>query len=176
MTMRGLIVAMGMAAAAIAGPVLAHDTDAPRAGRGGDRGMAERMGKRLELTADQQAKIRQLNEAHGAAMKAKHEAQRALVKDLRELVKSKAADGALTAKLDALTAGHRAIEASEQAHRDAIAAILTPMQKAKFVLWLAHKMERGGHWKQGKDGNGGKDMKGKAEGHDEHGDGDDDDD
>ena len=137
--------------------------------------MAERMAKRLELTADQQARIKQLNEAHWADLKAKREAQEALVKDLRELVKSKAADGALTAKLDALKAGHQAIEAAEQAHRDAVAAILTPMQKAKFVLWMAHRMEKGGRWKKGMDDRGGKDMKGKAEGHDEHGDGDDDD-
>src|SRR5262245_7275424 len=98
MTTRGWTVAAGMAAMlAINGPVLAHDTDAPR--EGGGRDMAERMAKRLELTADQQTKIKALNESHWQAMKARHEAQRALIKDLRELVKSKAADAALTAKL-----------------------------------------------------------------------------
>ena len=163
MTMRWMVTVAGLTAALTAGPALAHDTDAPNAGRGKGQDMAERMGKRLDLTPDQQSRIKALNEAHWAAMKPKHEAQRALVKDLRELVKTKAADSAITAKLDAIKAGHQAIEAAQQAHQDAVAAILTPMQKAKFVLWLVKKIDTG---MDGMHGGDGKDWKNKKEGHD----------
>lgn len=175
---RLLATVAGLVAAVAAGPVQAHDaaprtaesgTDAPKDGKGG--GMIERMAKHLDLTADQQARIKALNEAHWAAMKPKHEAQEALVKELQELVKTKAADSALTAKLDALKAGRQEIQAAQQAHQDAVAAILTPRQKAKFVLWMVKKMEHG-EWKEGK---GGKDWKDKQEGHEEK-DGKDDDD
>jgi len=169
MTRAWSMVGAGLAMVLAAGPVLAHDTDAPKDGKGA--GMMERMAKHLDLTADQQAKIKSLNEAHWAAMKPKREAQKALVRELEELVKAKAADGALSAKLDALKAGHQEIQAAQQAHQDAVAAILTPMQKAKFVLWMVRKMEKG-EWKEGR---GGHDWKDKKEGHDEK-DGKDDDD
>ncbi len=162
---RWMAVAM-VAALAAAGGAAAHDPEAAGPGPGG--AMPERVAKRLDLTQDQQAKIKALNEAHRAAMKPKWEAQEALLKDLRELVKSKAGDAALSAKLDALKQGHLAIQAAQQAHQDELAAVLTPMQKAKFVLWMAKRMGGEGGW-QGRGGRGGKDMRDGAEGHPDEG-------
>lgn len=182
MTMRRMIAVAGMAAAVAAGSVRAHETAPPSTGKGRGGGMADRMAKRLELTAEQQAKIQQLNEAHRPLMRTKHDAQRALLKDLRGLVKAKAADGALTAKLDALKKGRLDIEAAMQAHQEAVAALLTPTQKARFVLWMSKRMDggrlggKGGAWRDGREGHEGGDWKDQREGHDEKGAKDDDDD
>jgi len=131
-------------------------------GKGGHEGMLK---EKLGLTDEQAAKFKDARKANREAMQPLMEKMKTDVDSLRVLVDKKASDKDLSAQLDTLKADKQAVDDQQKKQMDAMAAILTPLQKAKFVINMADHMHRGmggrGGWNHGgKDGKGDGDDKG----------------
>ena len=113
---------------------------------GGDMGKHMKM---LELTADQQAKLKTIREEQMKVQKPLWEQLGTQMKELKELVDAKAADDKLTAKLDQIKATNETIETNRKKFEADRAAVLTPMQRAKSALWMGKQMKEGEHWGKG---------------------------
>ena len=141
----------------------AHDDESEHKGR-----MDRKMGK-LELTSDQQAKMKVIGQDQGRTMGALHETFKIRMDELRLLVDSKASDDKLTAKVAEVKAAFEAMEAGRRKFMEQRSAVLTPMQRARATLRMGHMMREGrmGGW--GENGNkGGGKRKGGKEGHEGH--------
>jgi Spy/CpxP family protein refolding chaperone len=119
-------------------------------------------GDKMGLTDEQMAKFKDARKADREAMKPLMEKMKTDVDSLRVLVDKKASDKDLSAQLDVLKADKQAVEDQRKKQMDAMAADLTPLQKAKFVINMADHMNRGmgghGGWHHGdKGGKGGGD-------------------
>jgi Spy/CpxP family protein refolding chaperone len=116
--------------------------------RGGDW-MGGKMGKALQLTPDQHAKIKAINEEQMKTQKPLWESLGAQLKELKTLVEAKAPDGQLTAKLDQIKATRDQIETNRMNFQGQKEAVLTPVQRAKWTLAMAKHMKEmmGGHGK-----------------------------
>jgi Spy/CpxP family protein refolding chaperone len=160
------ITALGLATAIWGTPLLnAHDADKDNGKEehgawGKERG--EHMKKELGLSDEQAEKFKAARKAQMEAMKPLREKQKLDIDSLRVLVDKKASDKDLSAAIESIKADHKAIEEQEKKHREAMAALLTPMQQAKFILSMGemgeHMMHgmmggKGGDWKEkwGKD-------------------------
>jgi Spy/CpxP family protein refolding chaperone len=104
--------------------------------------MHARLVKKLDLTKDQDEKLTALRTKHQEKLKALFEERKGLLKNLAGLVKSAAKDAELTPKLKALDANWKAIQSENDSFQDAGRKILTPMQQAKFHLWLAKQARK----------------------------------
>jgi len=127
--------------------------------------MMERMKAKLELTDEQVAKLKAINEAQMKAQTPLWEDLGKQMKELKELVDAKAPDAKLTAKIKGLKATRDKIEANRKKFEGQKEAVLTPMQQAKTALWMgraAKQMMQGGHEGRGW-GQGGKHESGDAE-------------
>jgi Spy/CpxP family protein refolding chaperone len=100
----------------------------PRHGRGAGRAL---MG--LNLTADQQAKVKAVHERHQAAFKAKGETAAAAHKALREAMANLATDTkTLQALHEKASAAQFDLMLEHRAAQQEILPLLTPEQKAQF--------------------------------------------
>jgi Spy/CpxP family protein refolding chaperone len=144
-----------MAVAIAAGLLLAPAAFA-KDERGGDRG---KLAKKLELTADQQAKLKTIREEQVKVQKPLWEQLGTQMKELKALVEAKAADDKLTAKLDQIKATSETIETNRKKFEADRAAVLTPMQRAKTALWMGKRAKeamehrgKGGDKHEGEEG------------------------
>lgn len=107
-------------------------------GKEGD-GWGKKAVKALDLTADQQSKLKAVDEDRKKTQTPLWEQLGTQMKELKALVGSKAADAELTAKLDQLKATHEQIETNRKNFDEQKSQILTPMQRAKVTLWMGKK-------------------------------------
>ncbi len=124
------VVMLGMTLAA-GGAALAG----PEAGKGAGRGArhVQWLAEELGLTEEQQASWKALEEQHRAEMEPLRNAGRELHQKLRTALNAENPDPQTvgTATL-ALEQHRKEVEASRQAFREKLTALLTPEQKAKF--------------------------------------------
>jgi len=150
----------------LAAPCLraAFDKDAPEP-KGAEQGPAmmgghgfeggfnfEGLKEDLGLSEGQLDKLREASKANRIAMAPLMAQLKNDHDDLAALVEKKAKDGALSAALDKLKLDGEALSKAQASHRDDLAAILSPLQQAKFVLHMGEgfrgKGLRGEHGKK----------------------------
>jgi|GEM_PF-1967556 Spy/CpxP family protein refolding chaperone len=171
----------GMALALIAGALLVvpalHADDKPAQAEKegehwGGHDKFEHMKKWLGLSDDQAAQWKKAEEGQRDAGKLLRDKLKADQAQLSVLVDEKASDGKLTDALNALESDGKALKAQGEKQREAIKAILTPLQQAKLVVARSNKRGGGfGGWQKGRGGWQGKDgkacaMKGGKDGKD----------
>jgi len=136
-----------VAAAVLVAPLArAEDDDNKGGGEWGRKVMKE-----LQLSADQKTKIEAINEEQMKTQKPLWESLRAQMKELRDLVKEKAADDKITAKLDQIKATNEQIATNRKTFQGQKEAVLTPMQRAKVVLAVGKWMKEKGEHRKGHD-------------------------
>jgi hypothetical protein len=110
----------------------------------GDPGQAfEELQSQLDLSSDQQNKLKVISEDAQARNREHMKAMMALIKTLDAQVQAKAPDGDLQATLDKIKAEHKAMQADKDAVMDQRENVLNVHQSAKFVLALRDKMRQG---------------------------------
>jgi Spy/CpxP family protein refolding chaperone len=122
---------MAMAAAVLAAGARAGDDRPMRPPEGGPGG---KMARWLDLTPDQSAKIKDLMAAHRKATRGLRDRRQDAMRALRYAMEDKAPESQITAKLNDLKAAQEALRAAQDKHHDEIAKLLTPTQRAKFIL------------------------------------------
>ncbi|MEK7476332.1 MAG: Spy/CpxP family protein refolding chaperone [Candidatus Coatesbacteria bacterium] len=127
-----------MAAAVLLAPMARADGDG---GEGAGDWMGGKMGKALQLTPDQKAKLKTINEEQMATQKPLWETLGTQLKELKGLVDGKAPDGQLTAKLDQIKATRDQIMRNRMDFQGRKEAVLTPVQRAKVTLAMAKHMK-----------------------------------
>lgn len=129
--------------------------------RGGKRHhRRKRWMKELNLTEEQQDKIKEVRKAHRPKMVAAREKKRDARKALTEAVKSGASNSDLKSKNEALIDANADYSRTRFGQMLAIRELLTPEQRAKF------KGMRG-EWKEGRKGRRGEKRRGKRRGNDD---------
>lgn len=112
---------------------------------------AAKLKDKLGLTDDQVQKLDAAWKAQKEAAKPLHEQMKKDLAKLKDQVKNKAKDDEIKATLDSLAATRKSMqEAMEKTHADAD-AILTPTQRAKMVLKMAHARKHWWNWRHHKD-------------------------
>lgn len=135
----GLLVSPAMAAEKKAGCPMAMGQ-----GMGPGQGMdaMEKMHKSLELSEEQAAKLKGLREKNREAIKPLRRELQDQTVQLKRLLEDKASDSKVEAQLKALRAAQKKIEAERDKHLADIEAILTPTQRAKFLLKMGRRYGR----------------------------------
>ncbi len=147
------ILAWTLAAGLLASPALAMDKKAgcPMSGGQGmatgmgpgqGRGGWEKMHKALDLSEEQAAKLKDLREKNREAMKPLRRELQDQTIQLKRLLEDKASDGKVEAQLKALRATQKKIDAERDKHLSEVESILTPTQRAKFLLKMGHRFGR----------------------------------
>jgi len=154
--MKRLILSFAAVGLMIAPMAMAAEAEKP-AGPG-----HERMGKMLDLTPDQQAKLKTIGEEQRKVMAPLREAMETQMKELKELVDAKADDAKLIAKMDQIKKTRDSIETSQKKFQEQRDAVLTPTQKAKQMLMMGRMGRQGPdgmgpqggrrHWGEEKEG------------------------
>jgi Spy/CpxP family protein refolding chaperone len=161
---KGALLAL-VAGALLAAPALRADDKPAQAEQKGHswRGHGDKfdgMKQWLGLTDDQVAQWKKVETGQREAGKLLRDKLKAEQAQLAVLVDEKASDGKLTEALKALEADGKAMREQGQKQREAIQAILTPLQQAKLVLARQGKGGRGfGGWQKGHGGWQGRDGK-----------------
>lgn len=151
-TIFGILAASWIVAAPLAA-MADHHEGKDQGGKGGGR-KGDWMARKLDLTPDQQTKMKAIGEEQRKVMQPLHDALDVQVAELRKLVNEKAADAKLTAKLDEVKKSREALEAAHRRFMEQRSQILTPIQRAKVALWMGKG--GGGHRKGGWDRHHGK--------------------
>lgn len=124
----------------LAGSLWALGPDEAHGKAGGEGRMKERLG----LSDEQAKKLEALREADQKEMKAAHRKVRDLMAKLEDQVEDKASDSAIAATLKELDAAHKDRQAAMEKAKAAREAILSPTQRAKFLLKMrGHGMGMG---------------------------------
>ena len=150
--MKRIICAVIAAGLMAAGPLAGR----ARAEEGGkDEGRhsehAEKMMKEhLGLSDDQAAKLKAAWKAEKDAVKPLHEQSKEAERKLEEEVRGLASDKEISATLDQLDAGRKAMAAEHQKLESSLASILKPYQRAKMRLFMKEHRKHGDR-KGGKD-------------------------
>ncbi|HXS99736.1 MAG TPA: Spy/CpxP family protein refolding chaperone [Elusimicrobiota bacterium] len=114
--------------------------------------MAEHMKKRLELTDDQAAKLKDAMKAHHEGMQPLWQQVKDSMRKLGEQLKAKAPDSDIQSTLDSLKSAHKSIAAEEEKFQDSL-GFLTATQRAKMLMGMMHmRRERMMHGKKGPKG------------------------
>lgn len=112
-----------------------------REGKGPEgMGMKEMMKDKLDLSDEQAKQFKDMGKTHREANKAVMEKMKLDMDTLRVLVDEKASDAKLKAQLNKLKQDGKDMEAMRAKHMEAMQAILTPMQQAKFVIFKVANM------------------------------------
>jgi Spy/CpxP family protein refolding chaperone len=156
--------AAGLLAGALMVPAILRAED-KAAEKGGKHGFAERIREKLGITEEQGAKLKAARRARRDASEAIKSDLKAGVRKLHDQLEDKAPEKDIAATLEKLSASRKALRAEEDKFEAATASILTPTQRAKMVVGMAHGMRGGRGRGPGKGwGKGGKG--GDAEEHD----------
>lgn len=116
--------------------------------------MAEGMKKRLGLSDDQAAKLKDAMKAHHDAMKPLWDKTKDDMKKLHEQLKAKAPDSEVQTSLDTLKADHKSAAAEEEKFHDSL-SFLTATQRAKMLfgaMRMRHERMMGGRGRRGPKG------------------------
>jgi Spy/CpxP family protein refolding chaperone len=127
-----IVAAIAAFSCATSGYAMKNPGDNPAWGEGGMKGG-------MALTADQQAKMKDLAEAQKKEMGPLMEAYKIKVDELRLLVDKKAPDDQLVAKLAEVSAARDAVQQAMKKWMDKRAEILTPRQRALMVIKMEGK-------------------------------------
>jgi Spy/CpxP family protein refolding chaperone len=144
-----LICAVLFSAAALTAPALrAEDAAAKPAAqdsKNADKKLAH-LKKKLALSDEQAAKLKDVWTAQKAAMKPIRDKLKKGLDQLRAQVKAKASDAEITATLDQLNAAREEMRAQTEKTMSASETILTPTQRAKIALHMAKRRHRWFAW------------------------------
>jgi Spy/CpxP family protein refolding chaperone len=137
------VLCAGLLLAAAPSALRAEDEDHDGGGKPAHEMSAAKLKDKLGLTDDQVTKLDAAWKAQKEAAKPLHEQMKKDMEKLKDQVKNKAKDDEIQATLDSLAATRKSMrESMEKTHADAD-AILTPTQRAKMVLKMAHARK---HW------------------------------
>lgn len=111
--------------------------------RGGMRAMFK---EKLGLSDEQEAKLKGLRRAHREASESAKSELKAAMRRLGDQLEDKASEKELSATLDKIKSGRRALRDAQDKFEADSAAVLTPTQRAKMVVAMGHRMKGGrGH-------------------------------
>jgi Spy/CpxP family protein refolding chaperone len=97
----------------------------------------------LDLSQDQREQLKEEKKEHADNLRPLKETKKEHLSELRSLVNRRADDDDIAEALDQLKSDHEAVEEEMQRHMEKVGDILTPMQKAKWVLRMANSMGLG---------------------------------
>lgn len=104
----------------------------------------DKMFKEVGLSAEQKAKFEALQQARHQGLLTLREERERLMQDLRNLLDRGAAEAELTAKLEKIRTNWKALSEAMERHMEETQNLLTPVQRARFTLWMAEKREMPG--------------------------------
>lgn len=139
--------AAGLLAGALLLPAALHAQGKPeaRGEKGGKEAFKERMREKFGITEDQEAKLKAAKRARRDADSATHAELATAIRKLSDQLEDKASEKDLTATLDKIVAGRRAMRAEEDKFEAALTSILTPTQRAQMLVAMkGHKGGMGG--------------------------------
>jgi Spy/CpxP family protein refolding chaperone len=140
--MKTMILSRSLAIAALglllAGPLRANDMHYD----GMDEASMDRSFNGLDLSSEQKTKLRDARRENRDAMKSIWDRKEDHLKALKEEVDRKASDSEIEATLKELKDDKEAMESQRDKFHDKLEDILTPTQKAKWVLAVMGKMKR----------------------------------
>ena len=152
------------AAALLAGALLApallraeDKAEKPAQEEGHHGGMRAKFKEKLGLTDEQESKLKALRRAHREASESAKNDLQAAMRKLGDQLEDKASEKDLSATLDKIKAGRRALRDAQDKFEADAAAVLTPTQRAKMVVAMGRMMKGGmrGHGGPGMRGHGG---------------------
>ncbi|MDD5303543.1 MAG: hypothetical protein PHS14_10595 [Elusimicrobia bacterium] len=113
--------------------------------KGGKEAFKERMREKFGISEEQEAKLKAAKRARRDADAATHAELAAAIRKLSDQLEDKASEKDLSATLDTIVAGRKAMRAEEDKFEAALTAILTPTQRAQMLVAMkGHKPEMGG--------------------------------
>lgn len=112
-------------------------------------GMREKFKEKLGLTDEQESKLKSLRRAHREATESAKNDLKAAMRKLGDQLEDKASEKDLTATLDKIKAGRRALRDAQDKFEADSAAVLTPTQRAKMVVAMGHMMKGRMHGRGG---------------------------
>lgn len=121
----------------------------PEAREHGDR--AAKMREKLGVSEEQEAKLKTLRRSHREAEEDGRAEMKKIIRKLENQLEDKASEKDLSATLDALKAQHKKLAAEREQFMEAMAQVLTPIQRAKMAVAMSRHMGGGmrGHGKMG---------------------------
>jgi len=119
-----------------------------RPDEGNKPGMGPGMHGGMELTADQQAKMKELAEGQKKGMEPLMDALKIKIDELRLLVDKKAPDDQLVAKIAEVAQAREALQQANKKWMDKRAEVLTPRQRAEMIIRM--EGNRGKGFREGK--------------------------
>jgi periplasmic protein CpxP/Spy len=120
-------------------------------GHGDRKGRMMEMMKDLNLTPEQQKKMKEVNEQKHAVMQEKRKAMQAAREDLHNTLKGTASDDEAKKKFEVLEKAQDEFARARFDHVLAVRGILTPEQRTKFHDKMKDKMGRHGRGMHGED-------------------------
>jgi len=133
-------------------PASAKDAPAKSAAMDSDRSdkRVEKLKKKLDLTDEQAAKLKEAWKGQREAVKPLRERMKKELEQLKTQVDKKASDSEIQATLDQLKASREEMRAQMKKTLESTEAILTPTQRAKMALTMAKKRRKMFGWLRGK--------------------------
>lgn len=110
---------------------------------------------RLGLSDEQVAKIKAARSAHRQAMREISSTVRKDIRNLRDLVKSNAADSDLSAAISTLKQDRESQRKEREALSQDLGAVFTPSQYARYILQMGGRQEPAGMGRREDSGAGG---------------------
>lgn len=112
----------------------AHEEGRDEARAAGPEHREERLQEKLGLSAEQEAKLKDAMQAHRKAERGLFRRVRDASEKLSDQIADRTADQEIQATLDQLTSARRAMQDESEKFHEALAAFLTPTQRAKMLL------------------------------------------
>lgn len=112
----------------------------PRGEQGGKEAFKERMKEKFGISDEQEAKLKAAKRARRDADAATHAEIGAAMRKLSDQLEDKAPEKDLSATLDKIVAGRKALRAEEDKFEAALTSILTPTQRARMLVAMKGRM------------------------------------
>lgn len=144
------VTAAGLLTGALMLPADLRAEGKPGAGKGGKETFIEKMREKFGISEEQEAKLKAARRARRDADAAVHADMQAAIRKLSDQLEDEASEKDLSATLDKILAGRKALRAEEDKFEAALISILTATQRAQMLVAL--KGHRGGKMGRGKIG------------------------
>lgn len=132
------VTAAGLLAGALMLPPMLRAEGKPEGG--GKEAFMDRMREKFGISEEQEAKLKAAKRARRDADAAVHADMGAAMRKLSDQLEDKASEKDLSATLDKIVAGRKAMRAEEDKFEAALTAILTPTQRAKMLVAMKGHM------------------------------------
>lgn len=134
--------AAGLLAGALMLPTMSRAEGKPEAHgeKGGKEAFKEKMREKFGISEDQEAKLKAAKRARRDADAATHADLAAAIRKLSDQLEDKASEKDLSATLDKIVAGRKAMRAEEDKFEAALTSILTPIQRAQMLVAMKGHM------------------------------------